>query len=99
VKVKSVGIPEDIDRAIEYVARSEKIEKNSSLRKLVRLGLEVYVAKSYASGKVTLREAGDLLNLARMETLDLLRGVGINGNIRAKDVMDALKARSRRSRT
>jgi predicted HTH domain antitoxin len=99
VKVKSVGIPEDIDRAIEYVARSEKIEKNSSLRKLIRLGLEVYVAKSYDRGKITLREAGDLLNLAPMETLDLFAKMGIKGNIRAKDVMDVLKARSRRSRT
>jgi hypothetical protein len=38
MKVKSVRIPEEIDRAIDYVARSEKLEKNSFLRKLTRLG-------------------------------------------------------------
>ena len=34
MKVRSVRIPEEIDRAIDYVARSEKLEKTSSLRKL-----------------------------------------------------------------
>jgi phosphoribosyl-ATP pyrophosphohydrolase len=94
VKVKSIRIPEEIDRAIDYVARSEKLEKNSSLRKLTRLGFEVYVAKSYERGKLTLREAADLLNLTLAETIDLFGEMGIKGNISAKDVMDGLKARS-----
>jgi phosphoribosyl-ATP pyrophosphohydrolase len=94
MKVRSIRIPEEIDRAIDYVARSEKLEKNSSLRKLIRLGFEVYVAKSYERGKLTLREAADLLNLTLTETIDLFGEMGIKGNISAKDVMDALKARS-----
>ena len=92
MKVKSIRIPEEIDRAIEYVARSEKLEKTSSLRKLTRLGFEFYVAKSYERGKLTLREAADLLNLDMMETIDLLNEMGVKGNIRAKDVMESLKA-------
>jgi hypothetical protein len=52
MKVKSLRIPEDIDQAIDYVARSEKLEKTSSLRKLTRMGFEVYVAKSYERGKL-----------------------------------------------
>ena len=92
MKVKSVRIPEEIDKAIEYVARSEKLEKTSSLRKLTRLGFEVYVAKSYERGKLTLREAADLLNLNLIETIDLLSEMGVKGNIRAKDVMQGLKA-------
>jgi len=91
MKVKSIRIPEDIDRAIDYVARSEKLEKNSSLRKLTRLGFEVYVAKSYERSKLTLREAADLLSLTLTETIDLFGEMGIKGNISAKDVMDALK--------
>ena len=94
MKVKSIRIPEELERAIEYVARSEKLEKNSSLRKLTRLGFEVYVAKSYERRKLTLREAAGLLNLTLMETIDLLGEMGIKGNIRAKDVMDGLKTRS-----
>jgi predicted HTH domain antitoxin len=92
MKVKSLRIPEDIDQAIDYVARSEKLEKTSSLRKLTRMGFEVYVAKSYGRGKLTLREAAKLLHLNLMETIDLLNEMGVKGNIKAKDVMEGLKA-------
>jgi predicted HTH domain antitoxin len=94
MKVKTLRIPEDIDQAIDYVARSEKLEKTSSLRKLTRMGFEVYVAKSYERGKLTLREAAHLLHLNLMETIELLNEMGVKGNIKAKDVMEGLKALS-----
>ncbi|MBS3919101.1 MAG: UPF0175 family protein [Deltaproteobacteria bacterium] len=94
MKVKSIRIPEEIDQAIDYVARSEKLEKTSSLRKLTRMGFEVYVAKLYERGKLTLREAANLLHLNLMETIDLLSEMGVKGNIKAKDVMESLKALS-----
>ncbi len=94
MKVKSVRIPEDIDKAIEFVARSEKLEKTQSIRKLTRLGFEVYVAKSYEKGKLTLRETATLLNLTLSETIDLLSEMGVRGNIRAKDVTESLKLMS-----
>ncbi len=34
-------IPEDIEQAIEYVFRIEKMEKAQSLRKLARVGFEL----------------------------------------------------------
>jgi len=92
MRVKSLRIPEDMDKAIEYVAKSEKLEKTQSLRKLTRIGFEYYVAKSYEGGKLTLREAAKLLNLTLSETIDLLSKMGIKGNIRAKDVMESLQA-------
>ena len=91
MKVKSIRIPDEMDRAVDYVARLEKIEKTSSLRKLTRMGFELYVAKSYERGKISLREAAKLLNLNLPETIDLLMETGIKGNIRAKDVLDSLK--------
>ena len=92
MKVKSIRIPEDIDKAVDYVARSEKLEKTQSIRKLTRMGFEVYVVKSYEKGKLTLREAATLLNLTLSETIDLLSEMGVKGNIRAKDVMESLKS-------
>ena len=94
MKVTSLRIPEDIDQAIDYVARSEKLEKTSTLRKLTRMGFEVYVAKSYERGKLTLREASRLLQLNLMDTIDLINEMGVKGNIRAKDVMEGLKTLS-----
>lgn len=90
MKVRSMRIPEDIDQAIEYVSKVEKIEKTQSLRKLARVGFEYYVVKAYQEGKITLREASNLLQLTLSETIDLLLEMGVKGNIRAKDVLASL---------
>jgi predicted HTH domain antitoxin len=85
-------IPEDIDQAINYVSKLEKIEKAQSLRKLARLGFEYYVAKNYREGRITLRNTADLLNLNLSETVDLLLEMGVKGNIRASDVYASLNS-------
>ena len=92
MKVKSMRIPEDIDQAINYVSKLEKIEKAQSLRKLARLGFEYYVAKNYREGRITLRNTSDLLNLNLSETVDLLLEMGVKGNIRASDVYASLNS-------
>jgi predicted HTH domain antitoxin len=58
------------------------------------LGFEFYTAKSYEKGKLTLREAAELLNLTLSETIDLLSEMGVRGNIRVKDVMESFKTMS-----
>ena len=83
-------IPDDIDQAINYVSQLEKIEKTQSLRKLARIGFEYYVAKNYKEGRITLRDASDLLKLSLSETMDLLAEMGVKGNIRAADVYASL---------
>ena len=90
MKVKSMRIPDDIDQAINYVSQLEKIEKTQSLRKLARIGFEYYVAKNYKEGKITLRDASDLLKLSLSEAMDLLAEMGVKGNIRAADVYASL---------
>jgi len=90
MKVKSIRIPDDIDQAINYVSQLEKIEKTQSLRKLAKIGFEYYVAKSYKEGRITLRDAADLLKLSLSETIDLLAEMGVKGNIRAADVYASL---------
>ena len=92
MKVKSMRIPEDIDQAINYVSKLEKIEKAQSLRKLARLGFEYYVARNYREGRITLRNTSDLLNLNLSETVDLLLEMGVKGNIRASDVYASLNS-------
>ena len=92
MKVKSMRIPEDIDKAIGYVARAEKIENTHSLRKLARMGFESYVTKEYKNAKVSLREASDLLGLTLSETIDLFLDMGVKGNIHAEDVMKSLES-------
>jgi predicted HTH domain antitoxin len=90
MKVRSMRIPEDIEQAIEYVSKVEKVEKAQSLRKLARVGFESYITKAYQEGKITLREASNLLKLTLSETIDLLLEMGVKGNIRAKDVLESI---------
>lgn len=92
MKVKSMRIPDDIDQAIDYVSQIEKIEKTQSLRKLARLGFEYYVAKEYREGRSSLREVAQLLHLTLSNTIDLLNGMGVSGNIRARDVLSSIKS-------
>ncbi len=92
MKVRSMRISEDIDRAIQYVSDAEKIEHTQSLRKLARLGFELYTAINYQNGRITLREAAALLNLSLSETIDILGRTGIKGNIRVSDVLDSLNS-------
>jgi predicted HTH domain antitoxin len=91
MKVRSMRIPEDIEQAIEYVSKMEKVEKSQSLRKLARVGFESYIVKAYREGNVTLREASNLLNLTLSETIDLVGDMGVPGNIRSKDVLASLE--------
>ncbi|MFH0725153.1 MAG: hypothetical protein V2B19_02165 [Pseudomonadota bacterium] len=90
MKVRSMRIPEDIDRAIQYVSNAEKIEHTQSLRKLARLGFELYTATNYQNGRITLREAAALLSLSLSEAIEILERMGVKGNIRAGDVLDSL---------
>ena len=90
MKVRSMRVPEDIDRAIRYVSNAEKIENTHSLRKLARLGFELYVAQNYQKGHINLREASELLTLTVSETLELLSRMGVTGNIRSSDVLAIL---------
>ena len=95
MKVKSMRIPDDIDRAIEYVSKVEKIEKAQSLRKLARVGFEYYVVKAYKQGTITLRQAASLLKMTLSETIDLFVEMGARGNISAKDVLASLASLAR----
>jgi len=90
MRVKSIRIPQDIDNAIEYVSKIERIDKTQSFRKLARIGFEYYVVNEYRKGRITLREASELLKLTLSESIDLLLEVGVKGNIRASDILESL---------
>jgi predicted HTH domain antitoxin len=91
MKKLSMRIPDDMMEAAQLVAKEEKIEPSTAMRKLVRIGYETYVGNLYKQGKVTLRGAASLLNLNLMENVDLLLDAGIAGNLDATDVLTSLR--------
>lgn len=92
MKVTSIRIPREIDKAMKFVACREKIEKIHSLRKLAMIGFEYYVAHIYKSGSLSLREAAKLLELPLSTTIELFADMGVKGNTGAADVEASLKS-------
>lgn len=90
MNVTSIRIPAELKMAMEYVAKSEKIEKVQSLRKLAQVGFECYLARAYRDGKISLREAAHRLHLTLSQTVDLFSEMGVKGAIRSHDVQASL---------
>ena len=91
MKTKSLRIPDDLLEAISIVEEREHIERAPAIRKLIRMGLEVYVSDLYAQGRLTLREAAARLDLDVTATLDLLLERGVRGNLDAGDTLASIE--------
>ena len=87
MKVKSIRIPPDIEHAIDFLSKAEKIDSTQSFRKLARIGFENYIAKLYENRKLSIRDVSVELDVTISEALDMLSAMGITGNIRAADVL------------
>lgn len=87
MKVKSIRIPPDIEHAIDFLSKAEKIDSTQSFRKLARIGFEHYIAKLYENRKLSIRDVSAELDVTISEALDMLSAMGITGNIRAADVL------------
>ena len=91
MKTKSLRIPKDMISAIALVEKEEKIEEATAMRKLIRIGFETYVGNLYKQGKITLRQAADILNLDQIEVINIFLDAGIKGNLDTSDIMISLK--------
>jgi len=89
--VRSIRIPEEMEIIVEYVAKKEKIEKSQCLRKLTRMGFENYVARSYEKGEITLRKASNLLGENMWEAIEIMKNLGVKGNVGAKEILSSLE--------
>ena len=62
-----------------------------AIRKLIRTGLETYVAGLYREGALTLREVAARLDMDMVEALDRLADHGVKGNLEAADVLASIE--------
>lgn len=91
MKTKTIRLADDLLKGIEIVEKEEKIEEATAIRKMLRIGFETYVSELYRDGKLSLREAAELLQRSLPETIDLFLQRGIKGNLDADDVVNSLK--------
>lgn len=90
MKTKSIRIPDEVLLAIHLVEKKEHIEESTAIRKLLKIGFETYVARSYVQGGISLREMAKRLALTQIETIDLLLDMGIGGNLDVPDVVGSM---------
>lgn len=94
MKVKSIRIPQDIEHAVDFLSRIEKIDSTQSFRKLARIGFETYIANLYQNGRLSIREVSTELGVSISEAIDILSEKGVKGNIRAADVLQSIHSLS-----
>ena len=91
MKTRSLRLPDDLLAAVSVVEQTEHLDEAPAIRKLLRLGLETYVASLYGAGRLTLREAAERLALSLGDTIDILRERGVSGNLTATDVIESIE--------
>jgi len=55
--VKSLRLPEDLLRAVRYLARRERLDESTVILQLIALGTSEFAVRLYREWKITLNEA------------------------------------------
>lgn len=95
----SLRIPPDLQKAIRYRARRERLDESTATRQLIQLGAEEYAVRLYRDGKLTLNQAAGVAGVTPREMLDLLWEHGVKGNVtlgQHRKAMEHLRAALRR---
>jgi len=87
---KTLRLPDDLVTAVRTVGQTEQIEESTAMRKLMRMGFELYTARLYQTGRITLRQTARRLDRSLSETLDFLQQIGVSGNVTADDTLASL---------
>ncbi len=89
--MKSLRIPPDLQRAIRYRARRERLDESTATRQLIRLGAEEYAVRLYREGKITLNQAAEVASVTPREMLDILWDHGVKGNVTLRQHRKAIE--------
>src|SRR3990172_3673893 len=89
--VKSLRIPPDLLKAIQYRARRERLDESTAIRQLIALGATEYAIRLYRDGKVTLNEAADVAGMNPREMIEVLWDHSVEGNVTVDQQRKALQ--------
>ena len=79
--VKSLRIPESMLKTVRELARRERLDESTAIRKLIAMGATEYAVQLYREGKVTLREAAAMADTTVREMIEILLEHGVKGNV------------------
>jgi len=88
---KTTRIPKNLLKVIEFRVNNEGLDESTVIRQLLHLGVKQYISQLYKEGKLSLREASELLGTPIRETLEILWQEGVKGNILVSTQLKALE--------
>ncbi len=98
MNVRSLRIPEQLEKALQLVEDEERIEEASAMRKLMVMGFDSYLSALYREGRLGLRDVARHLKIPLAEAMDRMAELGVGGNLGAADVLPALQRFDRAAR-
>jgi phosphoribosyl-dephospho-CoA transferase len=94
MKTKTVRVGDDLIAAVHEVGSAERIEESQAMRKLMRMGYEMYLTEQYRAGTITVRHVALGMKRPLGDTLDLMRRLGVSGNTGADDTLASMRSLS-----
>ncbi len=89
---KTLRLTEELLEATREFGQAERIEESTAMRKLLRMGYEMFLANQYRAGRMSLRDVAKRMELTLSETMDVLQSMGISGNTTADDTLASLRS-------
>ena len=89
---KTLRLSDSLAEAVREIGTAEHIEESTAMRKLLRMGYDLYLAQQYRAGRMSLRDVAARMNLPLSETLEALQHLGIPGNTGADDALASLQS-------
>jgi hypothetical protein len=89
---KTLRLSDSLAEAVRELGTAEHIDESTAMRKLLRMGYNVYVAEQYRARRISLRDVAARMKLPLSETLEALQHLGITGNTGAGDALASLQS-------
>lgn len=89
---KTLRLPDSLADAVRELGAAEQIEESTAMRKLLRMGYDLYVAEQYRAGRFSLRDVARRMDRPLSEALEALQRLGITGNTGADDAIRSLQS-------
>jgi hypothetical protein len=94
---KTLRLSDHMLDAVRELGSAEHIEEATAMRKLMRMGYNLFLAEQYRAGRLTLREVARRMELPLSEALEALQRLGITGNTSADDALASLRSLRKKS--
>jgi len=89
--IKTVRISEKLLKVIKHRAKIEGVNESTAIRQLISIGAKNYAVDLYRNGKITLKEASELVDVTVREMIDILLDRGVKGNVRIDQQKKAIE--------